>query len=211
VPILVDCIRSGPPFGSNCYLVRPATGAAEAVGIDPGGEAAELLEALAAAQAQLAGILVTHADVDHVAAVAELASATGAEVWAPEGEAAALGAGVTRGGFEVRAHTPEHTLSDGQRLELAGLEVAVVSIPGHSSDHVAFAIEGSLFSGDLLFAGSVGRSDLEGGDESLLLASVARLLDRFGPDAAVYPGHGQPTTLGRELATNPFLAALRGG
>jgi hydroxyacylglutathione hydrolase len=209
VAIVVDCIRSGPPFGSNCYLVRARPEAA-AVAIDPGGSAGEVLAALAAAGAALAGILVTHTDVDHVAAVAELAAATGVEVWAPVGEAAALAGGATRGGYEVAPHPPEHPVTDGDQLELAELAFTVVGVPGHSYGHVAFEAEGSIFSGDLLFAGSIGRTDLEGGDLGLLLASVARLIERFGPDETVYPGHGRPTTLGGELATNPFLGSLRG-
>lgn len=210
VPILVESIRSGPPFGSNCYLVRAQAWAPEAVAVDPGGGAAEVREALASAGARLAGILVTHADIDHVAAVAELAAASGAEVWAPAGESAALASGTTRGGYEVAAHVPEHPVADGDRIELAGLVFSVVGVPGHSADHVAFAVEGSVFSGDLLFAGSIGRTDLEGGDLGLLLDSVARLLERLGPETTVYPGHGRPTTLAQELATNAFLAPLRG-
>ena len=99
---------------------------------------------------------------------------------------------------------------DGEVVELAGIGFEVVGVPGHSSDHLAFCAQGSVFSGDLLFAGSVGRTDLPGGDFETLLESVARLLARCGPDATVYPGHGEPTTLGREVATNPFLGSLRG-
>ena len=96
-------------------------------------------------------------------------------------------------------------------ITVAGIAFEVVDVPGHSSGHVAFHHDGELFSGDLLFAGSVGRVDLEGGDWETLLASVRALLDRFPPETVVYPGHGQPTTLGRELQTNPFLHELRSG
>ena len=90
-----------------------------------------------------------------------------------------------------------------------GMQASVVDVPGHSAGHVAYHADGSLFSGDLLFERSVGRVDLVGGDWEQLLGSVQALLDRFGPDATVYPGHGGPTTLGRELASNPFLHELR--
>jgi hydroxyacylglutathione hydrolase len=84
-----------------------------------------------------------------------------------------------------------------------------LTVPGHSPGHLAFAADGALFSGDVLFAGSVGRADLPGADWDTLLASIASLAERFPPETTVYSGHGPPTTLGRELATNPFLAELR--
>jgi glyoxylase-like metal-dependent hydrolase (beta-lactamase superfamily II) len=95
-------------------------------------------------------------------------------------------------------------------ISVGGIELEVVGIPGHSADHVAFAADGAIFSGDLVFEGSVGRVDLPGGDWETLLASIRRLVERYGPDAVVYPGHGAPTTLGREVETNPFLGELRG-
>jgi hydroxyacylglutathione hydrolase len=209
VSIVVERILGGPPYASNCYVVRPAVGARSAAVIDPGGDPEGVLAALASTGAALAGILVTHTDIDHVAGVAELAARTAAEVWAPAGEAAALRSGTTRGQLRVAPHAAEHTLTDGDVVEIAGIAFQVVGVPGHSVDHLAFCTEGMLFSGDLLFAGSIGRTDLPGGDLPTLLGSVARLRDRFGPEATVYPGHGEPTTLGRELETNPFLGPLR--
>ena len=209
MPIVVQPILSGPPYRSNCYIVRPHGEADQAAVIDPGGEAATLLAALASAGTRVAGILVTHTDIDHVAAVAELAAGTHADVWVPAGEADALRSGTTRGQLRVSPHDPEHTLADGDLLDVAGIAFQVVGVPGHSVDHLAFYADGKLFSGDLLFAGSIGRTDLPGGDLEALLASIARLLERFGRDAIVYPGHGAPTTLGQELATNPFLGTLR--
>ena len=109
------------------------------------------------------------------------------------------------------AHEPEHEVDDGDTVEVAGMSFEVAGVPGHSAGHVAFCADGKIFSGDVLFEGSVGRVDLAGGDWETLLASIKRLIDRYGPDAVVYPGHGDPTTLGRELATNPFLGELRAG
>jgi glyoxylase-like metal-dependent hydrolase (beta-lactamase superfamily II) len=206
VPLLIERVVAGSPYRSNGYLVRRGADGA-AVAIDPGGDPGELLGALGGRS--LAGILVTHGDIDHVAGVAGLAAATGAEVWVPAASAAALARGESRGGLPVAPHSAEHELAGGELIELAGVPFEVVATPGHAADHLAFHAEGSLFAGDLLFAGSVGRTDLDGGDFETLLRSVAVLLERFGPETTVYSGHGEPTTLGRELATNPFLTALR--
>jgi hydroxyacylglutathione hydrolase len=195
-------------YESNCYVVRAREDATEAVVVDPGGDPAPLLDGLVGT---VAAILVTHTDVDHIDGVAALQQATGAEVWAPAGEAENLANGLTRTGGSVAAHPPEHLVADGDVVRAGGLELEVAGIPGHSADHVAFCVDGAIFSGDLLFEGSVGRVDLPGGDWETLLDSIRCLLERYGPDAVVYPGHGGPTTLGRELESNPFLAELRAG
>jgi glyoxylase-like metal-dependent hydrolase (beta-lactamase superfamily II) len=208
MPIVVDRFVLSA-YQSNCYVVRAGRTAAEAVVIDPGGDPSGLRLELARLGARTAAILVTHTDVDHVAGVAELAEGTGAEVWAPAGELDALREGVSRGGAIVKAYEPEHAVAGADTISVAGLAFEVVDVPGHSAGHVAFVTEGTIFSGDLLFAGSVGRVDLPGGDWDALLESVRRLVDRYGRDALVYPGHGQETTLGRELDTNPFLRELR--
>lgn len=198
------------PYQANCYVVRMARSAADAVVIDPGAQAAELRLELARLGARCAGILVTHTDVDHIGAVAELAGGTGAEVWCPAGEAEILRdpTSLPRSGG-VPAHEPEHLVAGGDTLAVAGIDFEVVDVPGHSSGHVAYHADGCLFSGDVLFAGSVGRTDLAGGDWDTLLASIRTLLDRFPPETVVYSGHGPETTLGRERDVNPFLAELR--
>jgi glyoxylase-like metal-dependent hydrolase (beta-lactamase superfamily II) len=101
------------------------------------------------------------------------------------------------------------TVAGGETLELAGISFETFAVPGHSPGHVAYAADGALFSGDVLFAGSVGRTDLPGASWEILQASIASLLERLPGETTVYPGHGPPTTLERELATNPFLADLR--
>ena len=196
-------------FQSNCYVVRADDSATRAAIVDPGGEPSALLAELARAGIETSAILITHTDIDHVDGVAALAAATGAEVWAPAGEVDALRRGETRTGRPFPAHAPEHEVRGGDRLEVAGIPFEVIDVPGHSAGHVAFATGDSIFSGDLLFAGSVGRVDLPGGDWDTLLGSVRRLVDRFGADGVVYPGHGPKTTLGQELGTNPFLGELR--
>ena len=111
--------------------------------------------------------------------------------------------------MRVAPHDPAHTVTGGDEITVAGIGFEVVDIPGHSRGHVAFHHDGELFSGDLLFAGSIGRFDLRGGDWDTLLASVRMLMERFPAETVVYPGHGEPTTLGRELQSNPFLRELR--
>ncbi len=208
MPLVVDSFVMGP-FQSNCYVVRSERGAAEAAVIDPGDDPTPLRLELAGMGARTAAILVTHTDVDHIGGVAALAEGTGAEVWAPSGEVEMLKNGQTRGGMRVAPYDPEHVVSGGDQVTVAGVTFDVVDVPGHSAGHIAFYADGHLFSGDLLFAGSVGRVDLAGGDWDTLLASVRALLDRFPGDTVVHPGHGPATTLDRELQTNPFLRDLR--
>jgi hydroxyacylglutathione hydrolase len=208
MPLAIDTFVMGP-FASNCYVLRTERGAAEAAVVDPGDDPTPLRLELARMGAKATGVLVTHADVDHIGGVAALADGTGAEVWAPAGEADALRTGQTRGSYRVAPHDPAHTVSGGDEITVAGIAFEVVDIPGHSAAHVAFHHDGELFSGDLLFAGGIGRYDLPGGNWDELLASMRMLMERFAPETVVYPGHGEPTTLGRELQSNPFLAELR--
>jgi len=208
MPLVVDSFVMGP-FASNCYVVRTERGSPEAVVIDPGDDPTPLRLELAGMGVRAAGILVTHTDVDHIGGVAALAEGTGSDVWAPADEVESLRAGETRGGLRVPPHDPAHTVRGGDEVAVAGITFEVVDVPGHSAGHIAFFAEGELFSGDLLFAGSVGRVDLAGGDWETLLDSVRRLLDRFPEETVVHPGHGPATTLGRELASNPFLKELR--
>jgi len=143
--------------------------------------------------------------------VADLAEGTGAPVHMPEGERMLLEhpEGFTPTGISVRPHTPDVLLEGGETIDVAGIAFEVTPVPGHSPAHVAYHADGSLFSGDVLFAGSVGRTDLPGADWDTLVASIRTLMDAYPPETVVYPGHGPTTTLGDELARNPFLAELR--
>jgi len=210
VSLAVDTYQLGPA-GTNCYVVRAERGAPEAVVVDPGGDAAQLRLELAGMGTTCAAILITHGHFDHLGGVADLAEGSGAPVYMPDGERDRLERFTEFAplGFPGRPYTPEHLLVGDETLELAAISFACVSIPGPSPAHVGFHADGSLFSGDLLFAGSVGRVDLPGADWDTLLASVRALAERFPPETVVYPGHGPSTTLGAELERNPFLAELR--
>jgi glyoxylase-like metal-dependent hydrolase (beta-lactamase superfamily II) len=209
--LVVDRYELGAT-GTNCYVVRSHRGAEECVVVDPGDDAANLRLELARMGTRCAAVLVTHVHWDHIGAVADLAEASGAPVHVSETEAFVLERpdDVYGGlGVRIRAHDPEVRLAGDETLELAGIELETLLVPGHSPGHLAFHADGCLFSGDVLFAGGVGRVDLPGGDWETLLASIRSLAERFPPETVVYSGHGPPTRLGDELARNPFLLELR--
>jgi hydroxyacylglutathione hydrolase len=201
------------PVQENCFLFR-RDGSQEALIVDPGEEAPVLLAAIDSLGLELKGILVTHTHFDHIGAVAPVAKATGAEVWVPEIEKPVLAdimSFVPWPGFgPYDSWDAEHTVAGGERLRLAGFEIDVLPTPGHSPGHVTFSIpdEAAVFSGDVLFQGSVGRTDLPGGDWGTLLESIRTLVEGLPADTTVYPGHMGVTTLGAERASNPFLAEL---
>jgi len=197
----------------NCYLLR-RDGADRGLIVDPGDEAERILHAVDALGIGIDAILVTHCHFDHIGAVAPVAAATGAPVYCPEIEVPVLAdimSYVPWPGFgPFESYDADEKVSGGEKLELAGLEIEVVFTPGHSPGHMTYAIpsEAALFSGDVLFQGSVGRVDLPGGDWPTLLESIRGLVDAYPDETTVYPGHMGITTLGAERATNPFLAEL---
>ena len=201
------------PAAENSYVVR-RDGADRGLIVDPGDEAERILGAVDELGIGVDAILVTHTHFDHVGAVAPVARATGAPVYCPEIEVpvlADINSFVPWPGFgPFESYDADETVSGGERLQLAGMEIDVIFTPGHSPGHVTYAIrdEPALFSGDVLFQGSVGRTDLPGGDWGTLLESIRGLVDEFPEETTVYPGHMGITTLGAERATNPFLAEL---
>ena len=207
--LAVDRYELGP-VGTNCYVVRASSTARDAVVVDPGGNAAELRLELARIGASCAAVLVTHTHYDHIGGVADLAEGTDAPVYISATEAPVLAAPEEfYPGMGIRSWEAEHKLAGDEPLELAGIAFETLLVPGHSPGHLAFRAEGALFSGDVLFAGSVGRTDLPFTDWDTLVESIRTLMDRFPPETVVYSGHGPPTTLGAERDRNPFLTALR--
>ncbi len=197
----------------NSYIFR-RDGSDRALIVDPGDEAPKLLAAIEELGVTLEGILLTHTHFDHVGAVAPVAKATGAEVWVPKIERPVLAdimSFVPWPGFgPFESYDAEHDLEGGETLQLAGFDIEVLFTPGHSPGHVTFSIpdEAVVFSGDVLFQGSVGRVDLPGGDGPTLMRSIRSLVESLPEQTTVYPGHMGVTTLGAERATNPFLAEL---
>ena len=201
------------PVQENCFVAR-ADGSTRAVIIDPGDEADRILAPVRELGLEVEAVLLTHTHFDHVGAVAPVARETGAPVYVSEIERPVLAdimsyvpfAGI--GPYE--SYEADHVLRGGEQLELAGLEIDVLFTPGHSPGHLSFSIpsEQALFSGDVLFQGSVGRTDLPGGDWDTLLASIGTLVESLPEDTTVYPGHMGITNLGTERRTNPFLGEL---
>ncbi len=208
--LAVDQLELGP-IGTNTYIVRSSAAATDAVVVDPSGDAGTIARAIDAVGARCAAILVTHGHFDHIVSLADLADLTGALVYAPSGERVLLEEpdAFTPPGIRVPAATADVWLNGGETIDAAGMSFAVTLVPGHSPAHVAYYAAGELFSGDVLFAGSVGRTDFPGSDWNVLEASIGSLLDRYPPETVVHPGHGPDTTLGDELQSNPFLADLR--
>jgi glyoxylase-like metal-dependent hydrolase (beta-lactamase superfamily II) len=201
------------PVAENSYLIfKEETG--KALLIDPGDEADRLMQPLADRGLELEAILLTHCHFDHIGAVAPIARATGAPVYCPLIEVPILA--------DVMAYVPwpgigpyesyeaDHTVEGGEHLSLAGMEIDVLFTPGHSPGHVTYSVPeaGLMLSGDVLFQGSVGRVDLPGGDWDTLLESIRTLVSSFPEETQVLPGHMGVTTLGAELATNPFLTEI---
>jgi glyoxylase-like metal-dependent hydrolase (beta-lactamase superfamily II) len=210
MPLRVEQLPLGP-IGTNCYVITSEGSEDGAVVVDPSGDAGEIRLRLAASRTSCVAILVTHGHWDHLVGVADLAAGTGAPVYMARGERTALEDPnrFTPAGVVLSPHTPEVLLDGGESIDVAGIAFEVVPVPGHSPAHLAYHADEKLFSGDVLFQGSVGRTDLPGADWETLLASIRTLVDRYPPETVVYPGHGAVTTLGAELQRNPFLAELR--
>jgi hydroxyacylglutathione hydrolase len=199
---VVDTYVLGPTQ-TNCYVVRADASSAVAVVVDPGFEGLR-------PGFDVIGILVTHCHWDHLGGIAELAEATGADVYMPEREAAVLeNPQAFFPSQSIRPYSPIVRLQGDETFQLAGMTFQTLPVPGHSPGHVAYATDGVVFSGDILFAGGVGRTDLPFGDWDALVRSIRTLFERLPPETVVYPGHGPATTLAAERDSNPFLAELR--
>jgi glyoxylase-like metal-dependent hydrolase (beta-lactamase superfamily II) len=216
------------PWGTNCYVVATGPGA-ECVVIDPGKDAAAGVDQVVREhRLKPVAVLLTHGHVDHMWSVTPVAGTYDATAWIHPADRHLLTdplAGISResasmllgGHYEFTEPDDVAELADGQRLELAGLEVVVDHTPGHTEGSVTFRTPDALddisevmFAGDLLFAGSIGRTDLPGGDHVAMLDTLRRKVLSLPDDVVVLPGHGEQTSIGRERATNPFLLDLIG-
>ena len=205
---------TAPPFYKNGFLVGcEATG--EAVVIDPGDEVEEVIAAARRERLTVTHILLTHAHLDHITGVGRARAEFGVDVYLHEADRPLYEAVVQQGqmfGLRVSPQPPvDRFYTPGERIRFGGYEVRVHHTPGHSPGGVCLELAGvgpgvaELFVGDTLFAGSIGRTDLPGGDHATLIRSITTVLFAFGDEARVCPGHGGETTIGRERLTNPFL------
>ncbi|HXV06162.1 MAG TPA: MBL fold metallo-hydrolase, partial [Solirubrobacterales bacterium] len=194
----VETVTVGP-IGENCFVLR-AAGSDRGLVVDPGEEPDRILAVAERLGMTVEAILITHCHFDHIGAVSPLARATGAPVYCPELEAPILAdimSFVPYAGFgPFDSYDADRTVKGGEALELAGLTLDVIATPGHAPGHVTYSVRGedAIFSGDVLFQGSVGRVDLPGGDWPTLLGSIRTLIERHSPETAVYPGHMGTTT-----------------
>lgn len=204
------CVPVGQ-LQANCYLVWDDE--RRACAVDPGGEPERLARLAAREGLTVEAVLVTHGHIDHIAGVKGLAEATGASVFCSSSvKPILIGAeGCSATGLAIPALDGQiiEVVGDGSVVKVGALSVDVIATPGHTPGDVTFAIGGQLFPGDLLFYRSVGRTDFPGGDFAELLTSVGKLAVRYPGSTPVHPGHMQSTTLGDELAMNPFLGGLK--
>ncbi len=207
----IICLTNGI-FEENCFILADRD-RGEAVLVDPGEEADLFLARLDTERLALTGIWLTHGHLDHVMGVGRVVERAGVPVWlhpadrplydaVPQQAASLLG-------IEIPPPpAPDYDLADGDAVRVGDAVFDVLHVPGHSPGHVAFVVPGAAVSGDVLFAGSIGRTDLPGGSAETLLRSIRERLAVLPDDTVVYPGHGPATTIGSEKATNPFLLPI---
>ena len=213
--LLLETFPVGP-LQCNCTILADPV-SREAVVIDPGDEPERILAPVRELGLEVDAILLTHTHFDHVGAVGPVARETGAPVYVSDIERPVL-ADIMRyvpfaGIGPYESYEADEVLRGGERLQLAGCDIDVLFTPGHSPGHLTYSIpaEQAIFSGDVLFQGSVGRTDLPGGDWDTLLTSIGSLVESLPGETTVYPGHMGITSLGAERATNPFLSELAAG
>lgn len=204
-----------PAFGQNAYVVWRDGGSA--VAIDPGAEAEAMADFIASEGLWCEAILLTHAHLDHIEGVAALVRRTGAATWMHPDDAPLYERAQDQGlafGYPIEPQPPiDHPLADGQSVDFGGTAFDVIHVPGHAPGHVLFhdAVAGVAFSGDVIFAGSIGRSDLPGGNLQTLMRSIRERVLKLPDDTVLYSGHGPETTVGHERISNPFLIPQYGG
>lgn len=200
-------VRAAPPFHKNGFVVG-CDRTREAIVIDPGDEADELVAAVGDHALKVQYILLTHAHIDHITGIARTKEAFDAPVYLHKDDLPFYDHAVQQGemfGLEVRQPPPIDVFYDMRPILFGDYEIRVRHTPGHSPGGVCLEIATHLFVGDTLFAGSIGRTDLPGGNYEVLMRSITQVLFPLGDDAMVHPGHGPDTTIGRERKTNPFV------
>jgi len=196
------------PLENNLYLLT-TPGGRDAIVVDPSIESEDVLRQIEARGLHVKRILLTHAHIDHILMVKAFHDRTGAPVWLNADDRFLYERGREQAeqiGMEWPGSVPvEHWITEGEEVGLPGIAITALRTPGHSPGSVTFATEAGLIAGDVLFRGSVGRTDLPGGDWPTLAKSVRDRLFAYPPETAVYPGHGPTTTVGHEMKTNPFV------
>ncbi|MEZ5116923.1 MAG: MBL fold metallo-hydrolase [Candidatus Nanopelagicales bacterium] len=219
------------PWGTNCFVVAPGAGE-ECVVIDPGKDAVDGIDEIVREhRLRPVAVLLTHGHIDHVWSVVPVCDARGIPAYIHPDDRYRLGDPVgtlmddtramldqlTGGRFEFSEPDDVRAVADGEVLDLAGLGLRIAHAPGHTEGSVTFGTDATdelppvLFSGDLLFAGSIGRTDLPGGDTEQMMASLARVVLPMADDTVVLPGHGPQTTIGQERRANPYLRQVAAG
>jgi glyoxylase-like metal-dependent hydrolase (beta-lactamase superfamily II) len=205
--MLIKTLMVGP-LQVNCYIAACEKTRKAAV-IDPGGDGERILKVIEGAGLQLEMIINTHGHFDHLGGNQLLVERTGAQLLIHEGDLPLLRRAADHAAAyglpAVPSPEPSRTLEDGEKLPLGELDLEVIHVPGHSPGGICLLAEGHLFSGDALFAASIGRTDLPGGDHNTLIEGIRRRLLVLPDETVVHPGHGPDTTIGREKAVNPFL------
>ncbi len=195
------------PFAENCYLIKDG---GETLVIDPGEATPELLRAL---EGETVKTLVnTHAHIDHVGGNAEVLKRTGAELVCHQDCVEMLESVAAQGmmfGMQVdNSPPPDRFIDEGDTVTVGGTELGVVYAPGHAPGHIALVGDGFIIGGDVLFAGSIGRTDLPGGSYETLITSIKEKFMPLPDETVVYSGHGPATTIGQERRTNPFVLSV---
>ncbi len=205
--ILIETISVGP-LETNCYVVAAGAGTSAAV-IDPGDDVDKILKVVNGNGLKVTHIINTHGHYDHIGADSALAATTGAKIYIHSLDASMIKDPQSNlslflnSDYEMNDEVVK--ISDGEELVVGGLKLKIIHTPGHTPGGISLFLHGRLFVGDLIFSGSVGRTDLEGGDFSALMSSISKIILEYPDDTIIYPGHGPATTIGAEKQNNPYI------